>query len=136
MKKILEALLVTLALPAAACHAQCPGCGPCALSFGRSGCIKYCFGFKLCASLRSCAPGGGGGGGGCGSCGGCGGYGGDCGFANAPWYTYWPLEAQFQTPAPTGFPYWPSPMVSSMAMQGGPFQQVGYFQAPNYWYGH
>src|SRR5438093_7294747 len=26
-----------------------------------------------------------------------------------PWYTYWPLEANFITPAPTGFPYWPQP---------------------------
>ncbi len=26
-----------------------------------------------------------------------------------PWYLYWPLEAHFCTPAPTGYPYWPSP---------------------------
>jgi hypothetical protein len=124
MKKILAALVVTLALPAANCQAQCPGCGPCALTFGRSGTINYCWGIKICASLKAnngC--------GGCGSCGGCGG-------CNGPWYTYWPLEAHFQTPAPTGYPYWPSPMVSSLGQQGaGAYQQVG-FQAPSYWYGH
>src|SRR5262245_63093648 len=27
-----------------------------------------------------------------------------------PWYLYWPLEAHFQPPAPTGFPFWPGPM--------------------------
>jgi hypothetical protein len=26
-----------------------------------------------------------------------------------PWYHYWPLEAHFVTPAPTGYPYWPPP---------------------------
>jgi hypothetical protein len=26
-----------------------------------------------------------------------------------PWYHYWPLEAHFVTPAPTGYPYWPQP---------------------------
>ena len=122
MKKILAALVVTLALPAANCFAQCP-CGPCAWTFGRSGTINYCFGMKICASLRGCGNCGG-----CGSCGGCGG-------ANGPWYTYWPLEAHFQTPAPTGYPYWPSPLVSSLQAGGGQYQQVG-FQAPSYWYGH
>jgi hypothetical protein len=69
-----------------------------------------------------------------------------------PWYLYWPLEAHFQPPAPTCYPYWPSPM----SLPGGPgyapppqmpavpaaplkpaaFQPVGYFpQAPTYWYG-
>jgi hypothetical protein len=27
-----------------------------------------------------------------------------------PWYLYWPMEAHFQQPAPTGFPFWPGPM--------------------------
>ena len=27
-----------------------------------------------------------------------------------PWYLYWPMEAHFQAPAPTGYPYWPAPM--------------------------
>jgi hypothetical protein len=26
-----------------------------------------------------------------------------------PWYHYWPLDAHFITPAPTGYPYWPQP---------------------------
>lgn len=29
-----------------------------------------------------------------------------------PWYLYWPLEAHFVAPAPTGYPYWPPPQVS------------------------
>lgn len=78
-----------------------------------------------------------------------------------PWYSYWPLEAHFQTPAPTGYPYWPSPMDSSVIPQqpqafnhapSGPalypppntraaapptHQAVGYFQqVPSYWYGN
>src|SRR5262245_44509712 len=29
----------------------------------------------------------------------------------APWYTYFPYEAHFQTPAPTGlYPHWPAPV--------------------------
>ncbi|HZT81163.1 MAG TPA: hypothetical protein VFA26_13105 [Gemmataceae bacterium] len=65
-----------------------------------------------------------------------------------PWYSYWPLEAHFQTPAPTPYPYWPAPMNSPYA-GGAPinlkptppaaaefFQPVGYSsQAPCYWYG-
>jgi hypothetical protein len=27
-----------------------------------------------------------------------------------PWYLYWPLEAHFGPPAPTGYPFWPSHM--------------------------
>ena len=37
-----------------------------------------------------------------------------------PWYHYWPLEAHFVTPAPTGYPYWPQPqalMPNPMAPQ-------------------
>jgi hypothetical protein len=26
-----------------------------------------------------------------------------------PWYLYWPMEAHFVVPAPTGYPYWPGP---------------------------
>jgi hypothetical protein len=29
-----------------------------------------------------------------------------------PWYLYWPLEAHFVAPAPTGYPYWPSPQAA------------------------
>jgi hypothetical protein len=28
-----------------------------------------------------------------------------------PWYTYWPLDAQFQTPANPHYPYWPAPQI-------------------------
>jgi hypothetical protein len=70
---------------------------------------------------------------GCNSCYG-GGYGGG-GAPLGPWYSYWPMEAHFQTPAPTGYPFWPSPMASSL---GAPpvVQPVGYnFAPPSYWYG-
>jgi hypothetical protein len=40
------------------------------------------------------------------NCGGCG----PNGCAQlGPWYHYWPLDAHFITPAPTGYPYWPQP---------------------------
>jgi hypothetical protein len=26
-----------------------------------------------------------------------------------PWYSYWPMEAHFQTPALPSYPYWPAP---------------------------
>jgi len=82
-----------------------------------------------------------------------------------PWYTYFPYDAYFQTPAPTGyqFPNWPGPQTSSAAFNhhfgappafggpapafGGPYaapsptppanvRPVGYsYQAPSYWYG-
>lgn len=29
-----------------------------------------------------------------------------------PWYLYWPLEAHFVAPAPTGYPYWPPPQAA------------------------
>ena len=29
-------------------------------------------------------------------------------FQAAPWYLYWPLEAHFGPPAPTGYPFWPN----------------------------
>jgi hypothetical protein len=135
MKKILAALIVSVALPAAACHAH-DNC----LGFGTSGTISYGFRIKICGCLHwspcgcsapSCC--------GCGSGGG--GYGG--GYGGAPWYTYWPLEAHFQVPAPTGYPFWPSPMAPMMTPPAaydynpGAHQQVGYFgPAPSYWYGN
>jgi hypothetical protein len=37
--------------------------------------------------------------------------GGGCSFpGGGPWYGAWPYPAHFQTPAPTGYPYWPAPM--------------------------
>lgn len=79
----------------------------------------------------------------------CAGSGGGCGPAQAgPWYTYWPYEAHFQTPAMPQFPYWPGPMTSPIAGGHGcapmiapptpsPIQGVGYYsQWPSYWYGH
>jgi hypothetical protein len=37
-----------------------------------------------------------------------------------PWYLYWPLEAHFVAPAPTGYPYWPQPQGIYAASFGGP----------------
>jgi hypothetical protein len=72
-----------------------------------------------------------------------------------PWYLYWPLDAHFGPPAPTGYPYWPgamtlptamagcgapvaapAPMPLAPAVQPAGFQPVGYsYPAPSYWYG-
>jgi hypothetical protein len=72
-----------------------------------------------------------------------------------PWYTYFPYDAYFQTPSPTGFqfPNWPAPQASSAAFghhfappmmaapphaapSPSPVRPVGYYyQAPSYWYG-
>jgi hypothetical protein len=152
MKKTLAALIISLALPAAACRAGdcCWSCGHCgSFSYGfrikvcASGCLKWnpCGGPCCGGSAPSCSLGG------CGS-GGCG-YG---DFGGAPWYSYWPLEAHFQVPAPTNYPFWPSPMAPMAPQQSGylpgaaphaaagwpaPYQTVGYFQnAPSYWYGN
>lgn len=82
------------------------------------------------------------GGGGCGGAYG-GGYGGSGGLA--PWYSYYPYDAYFQTPAPTGYPYWPAPMTPYPAAgvtadtgsypYGGTYMPVA-AQVPSYWYGH
>jgi len=42
-----------------------------------------------------------------------------------PWYLYWPLEAHFTAPAPTGYPYWPSPQGIYAASFGGPAYPPG-----------
>jgi hypothetical protein len=79
-----------------------------------------------------------------------------CACAQAgPWYLYWPLEAHFNLPAPTGYPFWPNPMALPGMAPGGPaapppvmppvptaeplkpaIHPVGYYdyQPPSYWY--
>jgi len=70
-----------------------------------------------------------------------------------PWYSYYPYQAHFQTPAPTGYPYWPGPQSSGPSpLFGGNYYQnpnmnQGFsnypvapvqpcsYQAPSYWYG-
>jgi hypothetical protein len=44
----------------------------------------------------------------------------------APWYTYWPYEAYFNTPAPTGAPFPPSHMTP------GGFQYPNHSQGGNF----
>jgi hypothetical protein len=47
-----------------------------------------------------------------------------------PWYLYWPLEAHFVAPAPTGYPYWPSPQGLPNISIGGPTCPPGVPVAP------
>src|SRR5262249_37442570 len=125
MKKLLAALVLGLTVMAAPAHAD--GCGwGCGLSTcGQSGhswsfgyCLKWNISLKTCFN---CAPG-------CNGCApctpGCGsnccvaGGGGGGGYSMpGPCSSYWPLEAHFQVPAPTGYPYWPAPMDSSVIPQ-------------------
>jgi hypothetical protein len=78
---------------------------------------------------------------------------GGCGCQAGPWYSYWPYEAHFQAPAPTGcgYPYWPgaygapvagqAPAAAPMATPPATIKQSGFEtisfgnQAPSYWYG-
>lgn len=62
-----------------------------------------------CNNCCGCPPCGGG----CNQSGGGGGY-------AAPWYSYWPFDAHFMTPAPTGYPGYPSQMGPMMNGGGGP----------------
>jgi hypothetical protein len=129
MKRLLFAALAALAvLPLAAPSARAQCCNG-AFSFSGfcvpgvliraqtfSPCCNYGNGFSPCGGA----------------------YGGGGGMQQlGPWYLYWPLEAHFQTPAPTGYPYWPSPMALPPGSPGGPppgLQPVGYQQGPYYWY--
>jgi hypothetical protein len=68
---------------------------------------------------------------------------GGCGISAGPWYTYFPYNAYFQTPAPIGgWPYWPA---ASMAVPPNNLpnvhsaftptvRPVAYQAAPSYWY--
>jgi hypothetical protein len=101
MKKTFLAALLALPLPAVAAHAQCCG-GPHSGTFGMR--FNFFWGPPGCGAPGGNAP------------------------AQAgPWYLYWPMEAHFQTPAPTGYPFWPSPMTLP---PGGP---DGAAPTPYYW---
>jgi hypothetical protein len=129
MKKFILAALVALPLTALSqqrAAAGSGGCGDCCTPLyrvgmsigivwrGWCGCDYSCCKQK-CNHCGSAYGGGGGGGGGASFPGG------------GPWYGYWPHPAHFQTPAPTGYPYWPAPMTYSgygaapmqMPMDGG-----------------
>jgi hypothetical protein len=136
MKKLLGLFLLAaplLALPSQA-HAFC--CGP----------FQVDAGFKYWLRVRC----------GCHQFGGCGfPFGGcACGYDNGPfpWYSYWPYDAAFQFPAPTGcqYPYWPAgaaaaaqasptlaPVPAPAPVQPTAFYPVSYRAgaAPSYWYG-
>jgi hypothetical protein len=141
MKKVFLAALLALpfvAVPARAqCGSQCCLCLPCCPFRVEVG---GCFNFKVNHGCPS------------------------CGTQLGPWYQYFPYEAHFQSAAPIGFPYWPSPQTlppppseayapQAYAPQAYPsatppvaygqpsgyqspyFQPVGYApQAPSYWY--
>jgi hypothetical protein len=159
MRKFILAAL--LALPLVALHTERAAAWGCGCGDGCSMCcgtptITANIGikFKLFGGLSCCCDN---------CCGGCGGCGGGCcggGGMAAPWYSYWPYDAHFMTPAPTGYPNWPagmgammygSPCASAygpppppMALPGpSPYaapatvQPCGYTpaQAPSYWYG-
>jgi hypothetical protein len=73
-----------------------------------------------------------------------------------PWYLYWPMEAHFGPPAPTGYPNWPPPMTlpgqappaaaapypvpppggQPVPVKPAAYQPVGFWfqQTPSYWY--
>lgn len=135
MKKFTLAALLALPLMAAA-HSQASASGGCCncINFGTDITIK-----KWCNPGCGCGP--------CGdNCGCC--NGGGCGPFCGPWYQYFPYESHFQTPAPTGYPFWPGPMgqfaypnMGRPAPAAAPvapasYQPVGYYpQYPNYWYG-
>jgi hypothetical protein len=109
MKKFLVAAL--LALPLTALGSAQAHAGDCCTPLyrvgisvglvfrGWCGCDYSCC--KQKAYCGPCGKGGGGGGGGASFPGG------------GPWYGAWPYNAHFQTPAPTGYPFWPAPMTYS-----------------------
>jgi len=106
MRKFILAAVLTLPLTALGSQgAWAGGCGDCCTPLYRVG-ISLGLVFRgWCGCDYSCCKQsiGHGHGGKCG--------GGGCGFpGTGPWYGYWPYTAHFQTPAPTGYPYWPSPM--------------------------
>ncbi|MCS6852756.1 MAG: hypothetical protein NZ700_16485 [Gemmataceae bacterium] len=120
MRTILKAALwtlpVLLATPRPADAAGC--CSP--FNFGFDLTIK-----KWCSHACGCGP--------CFDNGGCCLGGGPCPCYVAPWYLYWPMEAHFQAAAPTGFPFWPAPMMASgptappAAHYGVAFGQPAYY---------
>ncbi|HVS36554.1 MAG TPA: hypothetical protein VMS17_13400 [Gemmataceae bacterium] len=128
MRKIVFAALLALPVFAVSSRAQCCGSGGFGGTFGLG--INWCYSLHAgcgggCPS--GCCPGGGGG---------VGQYG--------PWYLYWPMEAHFQTPAPTGYPYWPAPLTLPPSaaygapapgnFQPAPLQPAGYgAPPPSYW---
>jgi len=108
MRKFILAALLALPLTAATNQQASAGC--CATP---TFCFNMGFKWKAWACCSCC----------CDDCHGCGhkkccGGGGGGG---APWYAYWPYDGHFQTPAPTGYPYWPAPMTAG-----------GYHAAANY----
>ena len=117
MKKLLLAALVAVPLFASSAKAQCCGSGCCFQPF------KVNVGLSF--SVTPCNSGG-------------------AASQLGPWYQYWPMEAHFQTPAPTGYPFWPAPMtLPPNGGVGGPapanfmpasLQPAGYGASPPYYW--
>lgn len=103
---ILAGLLALPLLGYVETRVEAGNCCPC-INFGADITIKRWFrggpGTGPCCDNGPCC------GGGCG-CGPCCGGGGCCNVG--PWYLYWPLDAHFQVPAPTGYPFYPAPMAA------------------------
>jgi hypothetical protein len=129
MKRLLAASLFVLAAAVVPSQAAGPGCGPFTIDTGA----------KAWCNVNC--------------------YGAGVHIQAGPWYSYWPLEAHFQVPAPTGYPYWPAPMTSNVPPLPAPhpglaypgpvqlpparppahvqtgWQPVSYYaNAPSYWY--
>jgi hypothetical protein len=127
MKNYLWASLLGVALLAVPARAHAWGCVPCGPYQVQTGFNAY-FRVNPACPLPQCGP----------------------------WYLYWPMEAHFGPPAPTGYPNWPPAMtlpgmtppaaaapypVPPPGGQPEPvkpavYQPVGFFQqTPSYWYG-
>jgi hypothetical protein len=151
MKKFLPAAVLALAM-AAIGQQQASAAGGCFH-------LKICYSFSCKCWCEPCAPccgSGYGGGGGGGYEGGCCGPGSCPPTVPGPWYAYWPYDGRsqigggfgnweysnhFQTPAPTGYPCAPLPMVAGAGAGSTPDYGAGFVPAsysghpPAYWYG-
>jgi hypothetical protein len=109
MKKCLWAGLLGLAFFVVPHRAHADGCGGCCGPWQINTGINFCFRVSPAGPAAQAGP----------------------------WYLYWPLEAHFGPPAPTGYPYWPASMTLPTQGQPAPISQTGYYSpAPSYWYSH
>jgi hypothetical protein len=125
MKKFILAALLALPLTALAqSSARAGGCGDCCTPLYRVGIsvglvFRGWCGCDYSTCKQTCN-------GASGHCGGGGGGGGGCFPGGGPWYGAWPYSAHFQTPAPTGYPYWPAPMGYGAGFSAAPAPAPAY----------